>query len=164
MLVLRERMPTQVKPAVPHAAKVAFDKKHPDALAIYCSDGRFTDAVEELLHSLGHARLDVLCMPGGPALLDLGSASFSALEAMRTSASFLIRGHSTKHAVLLSHEGCGYYKERYRFETAEEIVKQQKDDLRTAAAWLAGAHPDLKIALYYVKAEGNKIGFQPIER
>jgi hypothetical protein len=146
------------------SSKTTFDKKHPDALAIYCSDGRFTDAVEELVHGLGHPRLDVLCMPGGPALLDLGSASFSALEAMRTSASFLIRGHGTKRVTLIAHEGCGYYKERYRFETPEEIVRQQQEDLRTAAQWLSGAHPDLTIALYFAKPDGKHVTFQEIER
>ncbi len=145
-------------------SKVSFDKSHPDALAVYCSDGRFTDAVEELVHGLGHPRLDVLCMPGGPALLDLGSASFSALEAVRTSASFLIRAHKTKHVVLITHEGCGYYKERYRFETPEEIVKQQEADLRIAADWVLGQHPDVTIATFFAKPESGKIAFQEIER
>jgi hypothetical protein len=145
-------------------SKAAFTKDHPDALAVYCSDGRFTDAVEELLHSLGHARLDVMCLPGGPALLDLGSASFSALEAMRTSASFLVRGHKTKHVVLIAHDGCGYYRERYRFESPEEIALQQKADLRTAASWLTGSHPDLSIACYFATPEGGKVAFNVIER
>ncbi len=144
--------------------KATFDKKHPDTLAIYCSDGRFTDAVEELVHSKGHPRLDVLCLPGGPALLDLGSASFSALEAMRTSASFLIRGHEIKNVALIAHEGCGYYKERYRFESPEEIVRQQKEDLKIAAQWLAGSHPDLAITLYFAKPIGNNVTFQEVER
>jgi hypothetical protein len=142
--------------------KTSFDKKHPKALAIYCSDGRFTDAVEELVHSLGHARLDVLCMPGGPALLDLGSASFSALEAMRTSASFLIRGHGTQHVALFAHEGCGYYKERYRFDTAEEIVRQQREDLRIAARWVAGSHPDVKLSMYFARPEEGTVTFEEI--
>jgi hypothetical protein len=144
------------------ASKTTFTKEHPNALAIYCSDGRFTDAVEELAHSLGHARLDVMCLPGGPALLDLGSASFSALEAMRTAASFLVRGHKTKHVVLVAHEGCGYYRERYRFETPEEIVQKQKEDLRTAAAWLSGSHPDLAITCYFAAPEGGKVAFHAI--
>ncbi len=144
-------------------SKVSFTKEHPKALAIYCSDGRFTDAVEELAHSLGHPRVDVVCMPGGPALLNLGSASFSALEAMRTSASFLIRGHATTHVVLIAHEGCGYYRERYRFETPEEIVQKQHEDLRTAALWLAGAHPDVSLAMFFAKPEGGKIAFQVLE-
>jgi hypothetical protein len=145
-------------------SKIAFAKEHPNALAIYCSDGRFTDAVEELLHGLGHPRLDVICLPGGPALLDLGSASFSALEAMRTGASFLVRGHATKHVVLIAHEGCGYYRERYRFETPEEIVGKQHEDLRTAASWLSGSHPDLAIVCYFAKPEGGKVAFHPVDR
>jgi hypothetical protein len=144
-------------------SKVAFTKEHPKALAVYCSDGRFTDAVEELAHSLGHPRVDVLCMPGGPALLDLGSASFSALEAMRTSASFLIRGHATKHVVLINHDGCGYYRERYRFETPEEIVQKQHEDLRAAALWILGAHPDVSIAMYFAKPDAGKIAFQVVD-
>lgn len=145
-------------------SKTKFEKKHPDTLAVYCSDGRFTDAVEELVRSLGHPRLDVLCMPGGPALFDLGSASFSALEAMRTGASFLVRGHAIKHVVLITHEGCGYYKDRYRFETPEGIVRQQHADLREAAAWVAGAHPDVTIATYFAKPEAGVIGFHVVER
>jgi len=141
-------------------AKSDFNAKHPDALAIYCSDGRFTDGVEALVREIGHQRLDVLCMPGGPALLDLESASFSALETMRGSASFLIRGHGTKHVVLVAHEGCGYYKERYRFESPEEIVRQQREDLRKAATWLLGMHPDLKITKYFAKPEAGKIAFE----
>jgi carbonic anhydrase len=144
-------------------SKVAFDKSHPDALAIYCSDGRFTDAVEELVHGLGHPRLDVLCMPGGPALLDLGSASFSALEAVRSSASFLIRAHKTKHIVLVTHLGCGYYKERYRFETPEEIERQQREDLKLAAQWISGQHPDVTIATYFAKPDAGKVAFDEVE-
>ena len=140
----------------------AYVKEHPDTLAIYCSDGRFTDAVEELVRSLGHPRLDVLCMPGGPALLDLGSASFSALEAMRTGASFLIRGHGTKHVVLVAHTGCGYYKERYRFETPEEIIAKQKDALKTAASWLTGQHPDVSVHAYFAKPHGAKVAFDAL--
>ena len=135
---------------------------HPDTLAIYCSDGRFTDAIEELVRSLGHPRLDALCLPGGPALLDLGSASFSALEAMRTGASFLVRGHQTKHVVLVAHHGCGYYRARYRFETPDEIVRQQKDDLRTAGAWLAGQHPEVSIHAYFAVPHAGKVSFEPV--
>ena len=52
-----------------------YEPRHPKALAVYCSDGRFTQAVEELCHHLGHERLDTLTMPGGPALLNPWTAS-----------------------------------------------------------------------------------------
>src|SRR3954447_985255 len=97
-------------------AKVPFDATHPHALAMYCSDGRFTEAIEELLHSLGHPRLDTLTIPGGPALLDLTSSNLDGVEVMRTAASFLIKGHAIKQVVLLGHDGCGYYKARFPYE------------------------------------------------
>jgi len=145
-----------------YTAKTSYDAKHHDALAIYCSDGRFTDAIEELFHSLGHPRLDTLTLPGGPALLDLGSASFSALEAARSSASFLIRAHATKRAVLIAHEGCGYYRDRHRFETPEQVLRQQVADLRTAGEWLTSVHPGLTITLYLAQPEKGKVRFQPV--
>jgi hypothetical protein len=76
----------------------------------------------------------------------------------------LIRGHGIKHITLVAHDGCGYYKERYRFDTPEQIVKQQKDDLRTAAEWVAGSHPDASIVMYFAKPEGNKIAFEELTR
>ena len=145
------------------AAKTPFDPKHPDTLAIYCSDGRFTEAVEELVKTLGHGRLDVMCLPGGPGLLDLGSASFSALEAMRAAASLLVTAHKTRRVFLISHEGCGYYKARYRFESPAEIVRQQHADLREAAAWLAGAHPNVRVKTYFAKPDKGVVAFHPIE-
>ena len=94
-----------------YVAKHPFDASHPDALAIYCSDGRFTEAVEELLRHLGHARLDTLTLPGGPALLELNTAGFSQLETARTSSSFLIAGHGIKRVVL----GCRFHKYKELF-------------------------------------------------
>ena len=102
-------------------AKTPFDAKHPDALAMYCSDGRFTEAIEELLHGLGHARLDTLTVPGGPALLDLTSSNLGAVDVMREAATFLIQGHRIKRVVLLGHEGCGYYKARFPYESSEAM-------------------------------------------
>src|SRR4051812_27814890 len=105
--------------------KTPFDAKHPDALAMYCSDGRFTEAIEELLHGLGHARLDTLTIPGGPALLDLTSSNLGAVDVMREAATFLIRGHQIKRVVLLGHDGCGYYKARFPYESPESMKRRQ---------------------------------------
>jgi hypothetical protein len=57
-----------------------YDRTHPAALAIYCSDGRFTRAVERLLKSLGHSRLDTMTLPGGPALLNPWPADLSEVH------------------------------------------------------------------------------------
>ena len=139
--------------------KPAFDTTHPSALAVYCSDGRFTDAVEDLLRSLGEARLDTLTVPGGPALLDLDTASFSELEAIRSAASFLIRGHRIKRVVLLAHEGCGFYRERMRHVAQEHVAARQREDLARAAAWLRLTHAELSVDLYYARVSAARVDF-----
>jgi carbonic anhydrase len=88
-----------------------FDESHPDALAVYCSDGRFTLAVDEHMQALGHERFDTVTVPGGPALLHMGgTTNIMHVDHMRSSTSFLVRGHGIKHVVLFAHEGCGWYK------------------------------------------------------
>ncbi len=149
----------------PIVSRVAFEPEHPTALAMYCSDGRFTRAVEELLHALGHDRLDVLTMPGGPALLDLTSARIGASEVVREAASFLIRGHRIERVVLLSHQGCGYYRERFALESEESMRRRQTRDLVNAARWLRLQHAGLAVSLYHAETgqevEG-RVRFVPV--
>jgi len=47
--------PSKEKKEAPYVARAGFDARHPTALTVYCSDGRFTDAVEELLDELPRA-------------------------------------------------------------------------------------------------------------
>jgi hypothetical protein len=129
----------------------SFDASHPDALALYCSDGRFTDAVEALLRGLGYPRLDTLTIPGGPALLEMLSTDHSSLTALRKSLSFLVVAHKIKHVVLIAHEGCGYYRSRFSYESKEAIQKRQLSDLRSAEAWIQARHPDAEVATYYAR-------------
>jgi hypothetical protein len=137
-----------------------FDPTHPSALAIYCSDGRFTAAVERLLSGLGHARLDVLCLPGGPALLTHWSASVADADMFRRSASFLVTAHQISDVVMLAHRGCGYYRQRYRTAAADEIAARQLTELRQAASWLRGAHAHLSVRTYFAEVANGRIEFQ----
>jgi hypothetical protein len=130
-------------------AKARFDKEHPAALAMWCSDGRFTHAVEELLASLGEDRLDTLTLPGGPALLDVTSAGMGALDVVREAASFLIKAHATRTAVLVAHAECGYYRNRYRYESPEAMRRRQLADIRGAARWLTTNHAGLSVRCFF---------------
>ena len=144
------------------SAPLPFDAKHPHALAMYCSDGRFTEAVEGLLRDLGHARLDTLTIPGGPALLDMTSSGLSAVDVMREAATFLIRGHAITQVVLLGHEGCGYYKARFTYESPEAMRRRQLHDLSQAAHWVRGAHEGLAVATYFATPEGSHVRFDEV--
>jgi hypothetical protein len=147
-------------------AKSAFDKAHPAALAMWCSDGRFTRAVEELLASLGEERLDTLTLPGGPALLDTTSAGVGALEIVREAASFLIKAHATRNAVLVAHAECGYYRSRYRYESPEAMLRRQLADLRGAARWLTTAHAGLTVRCFFASfgaGTESAVQFEPVD-
>ena len=105
---------------------LAFDPRHPSALAVYCSDGRFTRAVEALLRRLGHDRLDTMTLPGGPALLNHGPADLSEVFIFSRATRFLIDAHKIKHAVLLAHQNCGFYQARFGRLNEERIRKLYK--------------------------------------
>lgn len=143
-------------------APTPYDAGHPKAIAVYCSDGRFTQAVEELLHHLGHARLDTLTMPGGPALLNAWTASILETDQISRAVSFLIRGHALDHVVLLAHAGCGYYRQKFPGRPTADVRKAQLDDLRTAARTIRGVRSGLEIALYYATPENGRVRFDPV--
>jgi hypothetical protein len=148
-------------------ARGEFHAEHPTALAMWCSDGRFTSAVEELLSDLGHPRLDTMTLPGGPALLDMTSSSLGSVDLTRDAASFLVRAHHIREVVLIAHQGCGYYGSRYKYESPEGMQRRQFADLRGAARWIMGTHPGVVARAYFaaVAAENGapRVKFLPVE-
>jgi hypothetical protein len=146
-----------------YVSTAPFDAAHPKALAVYCSDGRFTQPVEDLLHHLGHGRFDTLTMPGGPGLLNLWAGSLLEADQVERAARFLIQGHAIDHAVLMAHAGCGYYRQRHPGRPAADVKQSQLDDLRVAARAVRAARPGLRVVLYYASPEGNRVRFEPVE-
>lgn len=144
-------------------AKSAYRSDHPRALALYCSDGRFTDAVEELLRSLGHDRLDTMTLPGGPGLLNTWSAQVTDLDTVRRGSAFLIEGHGLTDVVLLAHEGCGYYKARFSNRTPDEMRARQLHDLRVAADDLARRARGIIVHGYFARPDGKTVVFDAVD-
>lgn len=142
---------------------IQFEPEHPDALAVYCSDGRFTQAVEALLLDLGYSRLDTLTIPGGAALLDHTSASLGGVETVRGALSFLIRSHKPAHVVLVAHESCGYYKSRLPYESAESMLRRQIADLCAAARWVRGEHGAIDVTKFYARRTTTGVEFVHVE-
>ena len=142
-------------------SKSPYTAEHPESLAVYCSDGRFTRAVEELLGHLGHARLDTLTLPGGPGLL-APTTSYSEREAITRAASFLIVGHRIRSVVLIAHQGCGYYRERLPGTSGEVIEARQVTDLRGAREALLLGHPSLDVQLRYLRVVGSQVRFDEL--
>jgi carbonic anhydrase len=140
-----------------------FDPTHPTALAVYCSDGRFTRAIEEHLAELGHARLDTLTIPGGPAHLNLSTARPADRDTVGRAVSFLIQAHHIRDVVLFAHEGCGYYKDRYAGHSADAIEALQRQDLRDAMRQLALTDGKLRITAFVAQVAGGEVMFETVE-
>jgi hypothetical protein len=146
----------------PFVSQVPYEASHPHVLAVYCSDGRFTDAVEDLAQHLGHERIDTLTLPGGPGLLNRWSADYLESDMVMRAANFLIRGHHITEVLLLAHAGCGYYQTRHGALGPDFIAEQQLTDLRTAAEELRKLHPGITVHLYFVRPHGSSIHFEPV--
>ena len=143
----------------PFVSSRPYDPSHPRALAIYCSDGRFTEAVEDLVHALGDARLDALTLPGGPALLNRLTARFAELDTATRAMTFLVLRHAIDRVVLVAHEGCGYYRERYPLESPGAILARQRTDLGAAAAFVRAAHPAVRVDCFVASPAQGKVVF-----
>jgi hypothetical protein len=154
--------PHTVDPTGAFTASCGYDGAYPDALAVYCSDGRFTEAVEELLRELGHARLDTLTMPGGPGLLNLWSTGLAEHAVASNAARFLVEKHGIVKAVLLAHEGCGYYRWLCPTASPTRIRARQLDDLHAARGFLADTHPGLAVETFYANASGDRVSFERV--
>jgi hypothetical protein len=141
------------------AVAQAFDPHHPSALAVYCSDGRFTDAVEALCRTLGHQRFDTVTLPGGPALLSPWPADLSEVHVFSRATEFLIESHGISYAVLLAHQGCGFYRSRCGRLGEDQIKGMQLEHLRAARKVLRRQHPDLHVACYYAQVVKEKVTF-----
>lgn len=150
------------KPAF--VASTRYDAAHPSALALYCSDGRFTDSVEELLHSLGHARLDTMTMPGGPGLFNVWIAGMTDSTAIATGSRFLIEAHRIARVIVIAHEGCGYYRKHLGSLPPAEIRHKQEDDLRVAARALGSARSGLRVDAYYARVAEGHVTFDAVAR
>jgi len=148
----------------PFVASARYDAAHPTALAVYCSDGRFTDAVEELLHSLGHPRLDTLTLPGGPGLFNVWTAGMTESTAIASAARFLIEAHRIQRVIVIAHEACGYYRRHLAGRAPAEVEQRQGDDLRLAARTLESTRSGLRVDAYYARVRGAGVSFQVVPR
>ncbi len=146
------------------SSQATFQATHPNALAIYCSDGRFTAAVEELLQSLGHPRLDTLTMPGGPGLFNVWLAGMTDSTAVAAGAKFLIEGHKIQRVIVIAHEGCGYYRKQLANLPPDEVRRRQEEDLRVAARLLVAARSGLRVDGFYARVSEGRVSFDRVAR
>ncbi len=131
----------------PYVSSLPYDEQRVGAAAIYCSDGRFGEQMDEFLHnSLGLPRYDRVAVPGGAACLAGHLMVYHEAQALDRQLSFLITAHALTRIVMIAHDNCGFYKGLWLRETTVE--KQQAMDLRKAAEHILAHHSKVRVEGY----------------
>lgn len=139
-----------------------FEVSRIQAAAIYCSDGRFGEQMDDFLHNaLELPRYDRLIIPGGAACLAGHLASSHEEYALAGQLRFLISVHRLRRVVLIAHRDCAYYSECLRVLPAR-LLQQQLEDLAEAAERIRGLSSDLKVDAYFASLHESGIDFHAI--
>jgi hypothetical protein len=153
-------MTTSVRSAVPdgpvhaYASSMPYDVTRMPAAAVYCSDGRYGEQMDEFLHhGLGLPRYDRVAVPGGAACLASHLVTMREEGALDRQLRFLVEAHELDRVVLIAHQDCGYYK-RMRVR-AKSLEDQQFEDLAKAAKRISEYVRGLEVEAYFArKVEG----------
>ena len=125
--------------------RVPFRDVPARTLVVSCCDGRYIDAVEQLLADQGVPNHDLISYPGGPAHLD-PFRSYLEHQALSEALDFMVRAHRTERVVLIAHSDCAYYLSKHG--TCE--VSRQERDLQVAARQVQSRHEGVVVDLYYL--------------
>lgn len=144
-------------------SSVPFEPERVHAVALYCSDGRYGDAIDEFLHRhLALPNYDRLAIAGGSAwLTDRSSTSLLQQGIVRDQLDFLIRAHALRRAVLIAHYGCAYYLQRHMGDP-DSVLPIQIQDLHAAAGTLRTWYPSLQVEVYLARAAGGRVQFETV--
>ena len=115
-----------------YESPVRFHESRIRAAAVYCSDGRFGEHVDDFLHNaLKLPRYDRLAVPGGAACLAGHFLAFREEEGLIEQLRFLIKVHGLERVVLVAHQDCAFYTERLHVSPLK-IETQQQEDMQTS--------------------------------
>ena len=132
------------------------------AAAVYCSDGRVGDQVDEFLHhGLGLPRYDRLACPGGPASLSGRFLAFWEGQGVEQQLRFLLRAHGLRQVILIAHEACAYYQLRLGFRAAD-VEHEQRTDLERAARAVIGIDAALEVRAFLALRLESRIAFEAV--
>jgi hypothetical protein len=145
----------------PFTSNIPYDADRIRAAAIYCSDGRFGEQVDEFLHEgLKLPRYDRLALPGGPACFAGALHSFWEGQSAERQLDFLCRVHGLEKLVVIAHAGCAFYLDWLKVKP-EDLEARQLEHLTKAVARTRHRHPKLRVAAYLARRDEDAIRFDP---
>jgi hypothetical protein len=145
-------------------SSVPFDTNRIRAAAVYCSDGRFGEQFDDLLHNaLQLPRYDRLAVPGGAACLARHFATYREDEGVFAQLRFLVDVHGLERVVLIAHENCAFYSERLHVSPLQ-LETQQRDDMNKAVRRVRSLSGTLSVNGFFARKHRNGlIRFEPVD-
>jgi hypothetical protein len=143
-----------------YQSSIPYESVRINAAAVYCSDGRIGDHIDDFLHhGFGLPRYDRLACPGGPAALAGRLMAFWEGRGVEEQLRFLVRAHDVGQVVLIAHAGCAYYRERLGIAPAA-AESEQRADLESAGAAVQRIRPEIEVAAVFTHIEGTRVSFE----
>jgi hypothetical protein len=144
---------------------LSFVHERIGAAAIYCSDGRFGEMMDDFLHNrLGLPHYDRLAIPGGAACLAGHMLAMRERSALDRQIKFLIDNHGLSRVVLIAHQDCIFYKHNVHPSKLRQapLEQLQAADLAAVAKLLREFRRDLEVDAYFARRDGESVTFEPV--
>jgi hypothetical protein len=140
-----------------------YEEQRIGAAALYCSDGRIGEHVDDFLHQgLALPRYDRLTVPGGPACLAGHFPAWREEEAVVQQLQFLIEAHDLRRLVLLAHQQCAFYGRRLGL-AGPGLEARLVEDLAKAAQRVRRLGPAVEVEAYLAGPAGNRYLFKKVD-
>lgn len=145
------------------SSHVPFDTERIRATAVYCSDGRFGEQIDDLLfNGLKLPRYDRLAVPGGAACLAGHFNAYREEEGVSEQLRFLVSVHEVRQVVLIAHEGCAYYTDWLHIPPLQ-LEARQLEDLGRAVQHVKRLGIDIEVAAFLARPRGTQVLFERVE-
>jgi hypothetical protein len=155
-------MSTQV---LPFTSPLPFEHERIGAAAVYCSDGRYGEHMDDFLHNCLHLpRYDRVAIPGGAACLAGHLLAMRERSALDRQLRFLVEGHALDRIVLIAHEDCGFYRHHVHPSKLKRqpLEQLQAADLAAVAALLRAYNRRLEIDAWFARKVDGLVRFEPV--
>lgn len=143
-------------------SSIPYEDERIHAAAVYCSDGRLGDHIDEFLHrGLGLPRYDRVACPGGPVALSGRLSAYYEAQGVEEQLRFLAHVHEIQKVILIAHMGCAYYSRRLMLP-AEWVEAEQMEDLQKALWAVRRIVPGVEVTRYWARVAGTDVVFEAV--
>src|SRR5438093_4996259 len=146
-------------PRLVYASATPFDERRVGAAAVYCSDGRYGEQMDEFLHEhLRLPRYDRLALPGGAGCLAGHSAFYHERAALERQLRFLVDAHGLRRVVLIAHQDCAFYRDIWL--TGRTLSEQQAIDLKKASDQIGSWCSSVDVEAFFARKLDGRVVFE----